>query len=91
MPAERSLKIDVPTEAEDRVPALRGAKLGGAPFNFAYRANTLGDRGVIVSRLGRDDLGRRAYDAMVALGLDTAHVQWDEEHPTGTVPVVVDE
>ena len=28
---------------------------------------------------------------MVALGLDTAHVQWDEEHPTGTVPVVVDE
>lgn len=68
-----------------------GAKLGGAPFNFAYRMNSLGDRGIIVSRLGRDDLGRQAYDAMVSLGLDTAHVQWDEEHPTGTVPVVVDE
>jgi len=68
-----------------------GAKLGGAPFNFAYRMNSLGDRGIIVSRLGKDDLGRQAYDAMSSLGLDTAHVQWDEEHPTGTVPVVVDE
>jgi fructokinase len=68
-----------------------GAKLGGAPLNFAYRMNSLGDRGVIVSRLGRDDLGKQAYDAMVSLGLDTTHVQWDEEHPTGTVPVVVDE
>ncbi|MHC4201078.1 MAG: PfkB family carbohydrate kinase, partial [Planctomycetota bacterium] len=68
-----------------------GAKLGGAPLNFAYRMNSLGDRGIVVSRLGRDDLGTQAYDAMSSLGLDTAHVQWDEEHPTGTVPVVVDE
>ncbi len=35
--------------------------LGGAPFNFAYRVNTLGDIGLMVSRLGRDELGRKAF------------------------------
>jgi fructokinase len=68
-----------------------GPKLGGAPFNLAYRIQTLGDRGVIVTRLGRDDYGWAAYDQMHALGLERSFVQWDNHCPTGTVEVKVDE
>ena len=67
-----------------------GPVLGGAPCNFAYRINSLGERGIIVSRLGSDDLGRQAREAIAALGMETRHLQWDEAHPTGTVPVKVD-
>jgi len=68
-----------------------GAKLGGAPFNFAYRVNCLGDRGVMASRLGRDDLGRQAMEKIRALGMDTGYIQWDDSHATGTVKVSFDE
>ena len=64
--------------------------LGGAPFNFTYRVNSLGDTGLMVSRLGRDDLGRKAFDRIVLLGLDTRLLQWDDETPTGTVQVSFD-
>ncbi len=66
-----------------------GPVLGGAPCNFAYRVNSLGSRGVIVTRLGRDDLGRKAFERLVSLGMETDHVQWDDLSPTGTVPVRV--
>lgn len=65
--------------------------LGGAPFNFNYRVNCLGDRGLMVSRLGRDELGRRAHERIVELGMDTTFLQWDDRAPTGTVRVSFDE
>ena len=68
-----------------------GAILGGAPFNFAYRVNSLGEEAVMASRLGRDELGRSAMAKMRELGIDTTHIQWDDEHPTGTVKVSFDE
>lgn len=68
-----------------------GAVLGGAPFNFVYRVNSLGHRGVMVSRLGRDDRGDRALEIVKELGLETGYLQWDPEHPTGTVEVSFDE
>jgi fructokinase len=64
-----------------------GALLGGAPFNFAYRVNCLGDRGLICTRLGRDQLGREAFETIRELGMDAGLVQWDEQEPTGTVEV----
>ena len=64
--------------------------LGGAPFNFAYRVNSLGDIGLMVSRLGRDALGREALDKIVALDLETSLLQQDEASPTGTVQVSFD-
>lgn len=67
-----------------------GPKLGGAPFNFAYRVNSLGDSGVIASRLGRDELGSKAYDQVLSLGMDTSYIQWDETAPTGTVEITLD-
>jgi fructokinase len=67
-----------------------GPLLGGAPFNLAYRVTSLGERGVIVTRLGRDPLGRQAFDQAKALGMETGFIQWDETHATGTVPVKID-
>jgi fructokinase len=67
-----------------------GPMLGGAPFNFAFRVNALGDRGIIASRLGRDELGRQAAARITALEMDPRFVQWDETRPTGTVQVTLD-
>jgi fructokinase len=67
-----------------------GPQLGGAPCNFAFRARELGSRAVLVTRLGRDELGRKAHDRLSALGMDISQVQWDERRPTGTVDVLVD-
>jgi len=64
--------------------------LGGAPFNFVYRVNSLGDTGYMVSRLGRDLLGEEAFEKIKSLDLDTRFIQWDERHPTGTVKVSFD-
>ncbi|MFC1613819.1 carbohydrate kinase [Gemmatimonadota bacterium] len=68
-----------------------GKVIGGAPFNFAYRVNSLGNRGLIMSRLGRDELGYNAFDTVLALGLETTYLQWDDSFPTGTVQVSFDE
>jgi len=65
--------------------------LGGAPFNFVYRVNSLGDTGLMVSRLGRDELGQKAFEQVTELGLDTTYIQWDDHFPTGTVQVSFDE
>lgn len=72
----------------DLLPA--GPVLGGAPFNFAFRMATLGHRSWIASRLGEDELGRRAFERATAPGLDRGLIQWDEGRPTGTVPIVLD-
>lgn len=67
-----------------------GKKLGGAPANFAYMVNVLGDRGIIASRIGDDEFGREARIAIQALGLDTTYVQQDQYHPTSTSEVTLD-
>ncbi len=65
--------------------------LGGAPFNFTYRVNCLGDKGIMVSRLGRDALGEQALEKIRELGVDPTYIQRDKRHPTGTVRVSFDE
>ncbi len=49
--------------------------LGGAVCNFIYRVNSLGDNGIIVSRLGRDELGEKAFQRVSDLGLGTEYLQ----------------
>jgi fructokinase len=68
-----------------------GPRLGGALFNLAARINRLGDRALMVSRLGRDALGDEALVAVRSLGLETTLLQRDQVHPTGTVQVRFDE
>jgi fructokinase len=67
-----------------------GKVLGGAPANFAYMTNVLGDRGIVASRVGNDDLGREACQVMQRLGLSTSYVQHDDRHDTGTAGVFID-
>jgi fructokinase len=68
-----------------------GKKLGGAPANFAYHAQALGGKGVVVSCVGDDDLGKEILDKLDVLGLEKTFIAIDKEHPTGTVTVEVDE
>jgi fructokinase len=64
---------------------------GGAPFNFAYYVKGLGMSGVIVSRVGRDELGARLRDEVVpSFGMTGEYLQVDDSHPTGTVKVELD-
>ncbi len=68
-----------------------GKKLGGAPTNFAYYAKSLGQNGIIVSRVGSDPLGKEILDSIEDLDLDNTYIQSDPYYPTGTVDVKLDE
>ncbi len=67
--------------------------VGGAPLNAAVHAHqlasTLGGSGVPVSRIGRDELGRRLLDELSARGVPTAAIQVDDRRPTGRVLVTL--
>lgn len=67
-----------------------GKSLGGAPANFAYITNLLGNTGIPASRLGSDPLGDDARLQLSRLGLTGDFVQKDSAYPTGTVNVQVD-
>jgi fructokinase len=64
-----------------------GPRLGGAPANFAVMAGRLGDRAVVASRLGADDLGAEARAVLAKMPVDLSRVQTDTEFPTGAVRV----
>ena len=64
-----------------------GEQLGGAPANFAYITNLLGDTGIPASRVGPDALGDQALQRLAQLQLTAVFVQRDSIHPTGTVKV----
>ena len=66
-----------------------GERLGGAPANFTVMASRLGNRGVIASRLGADDLGARALAELKRFPVDLDYLQTDAIHPTGTVGVEI--
>lgn len=73
----------------DLLPA--GKQLGGAPANFAYITNLLGDRGIPASRIGNDSLGDEAMSRLTQLSVSKEFVQRDNVHATGTVNVEVDD
>ncbi len=66
------------------------ARLGGAPFNFAYHAAQLGHQVEFISALGDDGRGRRARDGAVKSGVSTRNVQTTDQAPTGMVTVELD-
>ena len=66
-----------------------GPRLGGAPANFSVMAGRLGSHAAILSRIGRDDLGRKAVDLLDPLPADTEFLQVDPEHETGRGTVVL--
>jgi fructokinase len=67
-----------------------GRVLGGAPANFAYMTNVLGDQGIVASSVGNDELGREACHLLQKLGLNTSYLQRDDLHETGIASVTID-
>ncbi|HYH86274.1 MAG TPA: carbohydrate kinase [Pyrinomonadaceae bacterium] len=68
-----------------------GRSMGGAPSNFAYQSRLLGNRSVVASRVGDDELGREALGVLGRAGVEAGYVQVDSKHPTGTVEVEIGE
>lgn len=66
-----------------------GPRLGGAPANFTVMAGRLGNHAAILSRIGRDDLGRKAVEILDPLPADTEYLQVDPAHDTGYVTVTL--
>jgi fructokinase len=64
--------------------------LGGAPANFTVMAARLGNHAAILSRIGRDELGRKAMDRLDPLPADAEYVQVDPKHETGRVTVQIE-
>ncbi|MGA2807786.1 MAG: carbohydrate kinase [Terracidiphilus sp.] len=64
-----------------------GPQLGGAPANFTVMAGRLGNHAVALSRIGRDDLGRKAVELLNPLPADASFLQVDPAHETGRVTV----
>jgi fructokinase len=72
----------------DLLPA--GRQLGGAPANFAYGSHLLGNRAVVASAVGSDDLGNQAREFLLHSGITDQFLQTDPEHSTGMVRVELD-
>lgn len=66
-----------------------GPRLGGAPANFSVMAGRLGSHAAILSRIGRDDLGRKAVDLLDPFPADTEFLQVDPVHETGRATVAL--
>lgn len=64
---------------------------GGAPCNVAFHATRLGDRGVIVTRVGDDPDGAGLVAFLRERGVVTDYVQRDDTRPTGTVSVTMED
>ncbi len=68
--------------------------LGGAPLNVAVHAHQLlraaGGRGVVASRVGRDELGQELTAELDRRKMTTSYLQLDEARPTGQVFVTFD-
>lgn len=64
-----------------------GPRLGGAPANFTVMAGRLGSHAAILSRIGRDELGRKAVELLDPLPADMEFLQVDPAHETGRVTV----
>ena len=67
-----------------------GKKLGGAPVNFLYHAQTLGADVRPLTRIGSDALGDEIRERLDALTLSPQFLQISPAAPTGTVAVSLD-
>ncbi|UCH10316.1 MAG: carbohydrate kinase [Fidelibacterota bacterium] len=85
---ERQVLVGLGEVLWDMLPT--GKQLGGAPANFAYHAQALGGRGVVVSCVGEDVLGQEILTRLDQLGFEHRYVAIDRDHPTGTVSVELD-
>jgi fructokinase len=65
-------------------------RLGGAPFNFAYHLKHFGFDVRFISRIGIDDTGKEILHKLELARFNLDDIQVDDDHPTGTVHVQLD-
>ena len=65
--------------------------IGGAPLNVAFRLQSLGAETYMISRLGKDENGKKALEYLKETNLHTELIQQDDRFPTGYVSVLLDE
>jgi fructokinase len=63
--------------------------IGGAPLNFSYVCSLLGERALVLSRIGNDALGNELIHEMSRRDVDMSCVQQDAALPTGTAAVAL--
>jgi ribokinase len=63
---------------------------GGKGANQAVAAARAGGQVTFLGRVGSDAFGREALEALMADGIDLAHVRRDTEHPSGVALICVD-
>ncbi len=61
--------------------------LGGSAANVAYHTARQGSSALLVSRVGKDQLGSQARQLLARAGVDTSAISLDPFRPTGTVRV----
>lgn len=88
MPAPQPLIIGIGEVLWDMLPS--GKQLGGAPANFVYHAHALRARALLISAVGKDELGNEIKQRLDSLKLDTSLLQTHPTLPTGTVTVKLD-
>ena len=66
-------------------------KIGGAPLNVALRMKSLGCDAAMISCVGNDKDGDNILDYVKKQGLDTNGIAINNDYPTGTVLVHLDE
>jgi fructokinase len=66
-----------------------GALPGGAPMNLATHLQNLGVPSVMVSRVGKDELGEKIKAFMESKNVSTQFIQHDTAHGTGIVKVTL--
>ena len=62
-------------------------EIGGAPFNVYYRLHSLGNNVKIISSIGDDDLGLKAFNFFKKNNLNSEFISIDKEHKTGQVKI----
>ncbi len=65
--------------------------MGGKGANQAVAAARLGARVTFVARVGNDAFGSEALASYAAEGIDTSFIHKDNERPTGTAAILVDD
>ncbi len=66
-------------------------RLGGAPFNFIYHIWKILGIANFISSVGNDENGKEILNYLNSIGFNTQLIFIDNNHPTGTVKVNLDE
>lgn len=81
----------LPQPGETLTGTAFGTYLGGKGLNQAVAARRMGAAVALVARVGADDFGRRITAALHDEQIDVAQVRIDEQQPTGTAVILVEE